>query len=169
MLANIELWKKACHDEFRSKLRRFTDLRHAAREDYAKHLPPPGRPRDPAWIETESAKRGNSLFYCDIPEADLLTAFLHGIFFAFSDAENLSTAAESLWYKLLNEDVARIAFQCGVPIGATDGDSTEYICYELEAATPIIHGYPIAKAEALRILNGCPVPAVTDLRQWGRP
>jgi hypothetical protein len=170
MLANVSLWKKSCHDEFRSKLRRFTELRHASRDDYAKHLPPRGRPRDPAWIDKESAKRGNSVFYCDIPEDDLLTAFLHGVWSAFSDADDFCLpGARALWHKLLDDDVARVAFRCSAPIGASGGQPTEYICYELEAATPIVHGYPVAEAEARRILYSCSITTVGDLREWGRP
>jgi len=49
--ANISLWKETCRDLFRSKIRRFTELRYASRQVYEKHLPPPGPPRDRAWIE----------------------------------------------------------------------------------------------------------------------
>jgi hypothetical protein len=115
-----------------------------------KHLPPPGRPRDANWIERESKRRNISLFYFAIPEDQMLVAFLHAIFFNFSGGEDLQVltpAEQTLWDRLMSDDNPRIAFRCTGPIGASGGTRTDIICFELDATTPIVHGYPVTEHE----------------------
>jgi hypothetical protein len=83
MQINVREWKDICRQQFLAAIRRFTDLRYTSPRDYGKHLPPPGPPREANWIEEESRKRAVSLFYFDIPEDEMLTAFLHAIFGSF--------------------------------------------------------------------------------------
>jgi hypothetical protein len=70
---NVREWRGACQDEFRAKLRRFTDLRYASRDEYGKHLPPLGSSLAPDRIDELSRVRGVSIFYRDIPSSDALT------------------------------------------------------------------------------------------------
>jgi hypothetical protein len=169
MQININMWKGTCHNQFLSAIRRFTELRYASRKEYTKHLPPPGSPRDAGWINQESKKRGVSLFYYDIREDEMLTTFLHAIFDAFSGSEDLPglpPAEQALWDKLMTDSNSRIAFRCGGSIGACDGVPTEFVCFELDAVTPIVHGYPITENEALRIHQGSPITTISELREW---
>jgi hypothetical protein len=169
MQINVNTWKDTCRSQFLAAIRRFTDIRYASRKEYAKHLPPPGPPRDASWIEKESKKRGVSLFYNDIPEDEILTAFLHAIWWRFSgggDLLGLPPAEKTLWDKLMNDNNPRIAFRCSGPIGASDGGPTDIICFELDATTPIVHGYPITQDEALRIHQGCPITTINELEEW---
>jgi hypothetical protein len=104
-----------------------------------------------------------------LPEDEMLTAFLHAIFDTFSGGEDLlglPPAEKALWEKLMNDTVSRIAFRCNGPIGASGGEPTDFICFELDAATPIVHGYPITEDQAMKILNGCPVMLINELQQW---
>ena len=110
-------------------------------------------------------------FFFEAPEEEMLAVFLHDIFDRFSggeDAEGSSADDMPLWDKLLNDDNSRIAFRCTGPIGASDGAATEYICFELDATTPIVHGYPVTQGEAHRIHDGSPVTMINELRQWQR-
>jgi hypothetical protein len=169
MQINANMWKDTCRNQFLTAIRRFTEIRYASRKEYAKHLPPPGPPRTARWIEKESKKRRASLFYYDIPEDEMLTAFLHGIWWSFSGGEDflgLPPAEKTLWDKLMNDDNSRIAFRCSGPIGASDGVATDIICFELGATTPVVHGYPITEDEALRIHNGFPTFIIDELRDW---
>jgi hypothetical protein len=169
MQINVREWKDICRQQFLAAIRRFTDLRYASRRDYGKHLPPPGPPREANWIEKQSRKRAVSLFYFDIPEDEMLTAFLQAIFWSFSGGEDLlglPPEEQTLWNRLLKDDDSRIAFRCSGSIGACDGVPTEFICFELDAVTPIVHGYPITENEALRIHQGCPITTISELRKW---
>ena len=169
MQINANLWRDTCRDQFLAAIRRFTDIRYPSRKEHAKHLPPPGPPRSTSWIEQESKKRGVSLFYFDIPEDEILTAFLHAIWWRFSGGEDLhglSPDEQTLWDKLITDSNPRIAFRCSGPIGASGGVPTDIICFELDATTPIVHGYPVTQDEALRIHQGCPITTINELEQW---
>lgn len=169
MQINVREWKDVCRQQFLAAIRRFTDLRYASRKEYGKHLPPSGRPREPSWIEEESRRRAVSLFYFDIPEGEMLTAFLHAIFWHFSGDEHLlglTPAEETLWNRLIKDDNSRIAFRCRGFIGASGGAPTDIICFELDATTPIVHGYPITEDEARQIQRGCSIMKINELEQW---
>jgi hypothetical protein len=165
---NVRLWRDAARSEFLSRVRRFTDLRYASREDYSKHLPPLGALPSAAWIDDESRKRDVSIFYRDIPAEDALTAFLHGIFWSFPGDDlsaELSTAEKHLWESLLYNDNSRICFRCTGLIGASKGTPTTFVCFELDATTPIVHAYPVTEDEALQI-NGVPIRTISELQRW---
>jgi hypothetical protein len=169
MLHNVRLWKEGARNQYLAAVRRFTDIRYASRQEYGKHLPPPGPRLDRQWIENESQKREFSIFYFDIPEEAALGAFLHGIFWSFPAYETefgVAPEAEKLWKKVINDATSRICFRCSGPIGASRGAPTEFICFELDATTPIVHGYPISDDEAREIHDGCPIQTITELKQW---
>jgi hypothetical protein len=166
---NVNLWKEGARNQFLAAVRRFTDVRYASRREYGKHLPPLGPSPGRQWIEDESRKHGISIFYFDIPEEGALLAFLHGIFWYFATYETdfgVATEAEKLWEKIMNDANSRICFRCSGFIGASRGAQTEFICFELGATTPIVHGYPIAEDEARRIHDGCAIQTITELEQW---
>jgi len=171
MQVNVHLWTESARKQFLVAVRRFTDIRYASRQQYGKHLPPPGPFPGRRWIEDESRRRGISIFYFDIPEEATLVAFLHGVFWSFSaaGAEEFGVAsnAEKLWGKVMSEANSRVCFRCSAPIGASRGAPTNFICFELDATTPIVHGYPISEEEARRIHDGCPIQTITELEQWG--
>jgi hypothetical protein len=157
MQINIREWKDICRQQFLAEIRRFTDLRYASHTDYEKHLPPPGPLREANWIEKESRKRSVSLIYFDIPAEEILTAFLHAIFWNFSGGDDLlglTPAEKILWNRLSKDDNSRIAFRCIGSIGASGGARTDIVCFDLDATTPIVHGYPITEDEAHQIQTG---------------
>jgi len=83
MQINVAAWRHTCRSLFLLRTRRFTHVKYASRQDYPKHRPPPGSARAARWIEEQSQKQGVSLFYLNIPDDHMLTAFLHGIFDTF--------------------------------------------------------------------------------------
>jgi hypothetical protein len=169
MLYNVRLWKEGARNQYLAAVRRFTDIRYASRLEYGKHVPPPGPWPERQWIENESQKRGISIFYFDVPEEAALEAFLHGIFWGIPAHENefgVAPEAGKLWDKVISNTSSRICFRCSGLVGASGGVSTEFICFELDATTPIVHGYPISEDEARRIHEGCPMQTITELEQW---
>ncbi len=162
--ANIRLWRAAARNEFCEQLRRFVDLRYASREEYAKHLPPLGASVTQDRIDADSLKRGVSIFYRDIPPDDALRAFLNAVFWSFSD-DDLTSGERKLLDRLLREDNARICFRCIGLIGSAKGGATDFVCFELDAMTPIVHAYPVSEAEAWQINDGH-IQAISDLQEW---
>jgi hypothetical protein len=160
---NVHEWTEAARGEFCAKLRRFTDLRYASRDEYGKHLPPLGSLLAPDRIDDYSRTRGVSIFYRDIPPGDALTTFLHAVFWSFSDT--LTPDEQRLWDRLLYDNNVRICFQCTGLIGSSEGKPTVFICFELDATTPIVHAYPISEAEARQINDGH-IQAISELKQW---
>jgi hypothetical protein len=169
MHINVQTWAERAREEYCSLVFRFTHLKYASREIYGKHAPPPGSPT-PGQIDILSAKTGISRFYKDIPADFMLSAFLHGIFFHF-DAEGVlfdgPIRDNATWGRLLHDPNCRLIFRSPCPIGATSGRPTQHLCFELDASTPIVHGYPISKNEADRIRGSSPPIMVDDLRDWG--
>jgi hypothetical protein len=171
MRINVRTWLEAAKREYCALTRRFWDLRYVERDDYSKHLPPLGSDGNPQLVEIASKKDGISKFYQTIPPDVMLTAFLQGIFFHFDqDIIGVDRDApirdEGLWAKLLYSEKCRIAFRTVGPIGASNGFETEFICFELNASTPIVHAYPISSDEAERINLGHSIVYTDTFRGW---
>jgi hypothetical protein len=165
---NVRSWGDRAKRDFLARTRHFTDLRYATRAEYGKHLPPLGGQLSPAEIQARSRK-GPSLFYREASAKLMLEAFVHGIFFHFLvDEISGKVTDEVLWNKLLHDEHTRIAFKCPNDIGATDGISTQYLAYEFNASTPILHSYPISPAEAIVLKGECSFVFTDDLGDWGR-
>jgi hypothetical protein len=161
---NVRLWRESARNEFCAKLRRFTDLRYASREEYGKHLPPLGSSLPPDRIDADARRRGESIFYRDIPPEEALTAFLNAVWWSFSD-DFMTAAEQKLLDRLLYEDNVRICFRCTGLIGSSKGEPTAFVCFELDATTPIVHAYPVSEAEARQINDGH-IQAISALQAW---
>ncbi|MGH6876904.1 MAG: hypothetical protein ACREHV_05920 [Rhizomicrobium sp.] len=169
MQINVRTWHGTARQEFLVRTRRYSELRYTTRQEYSKHLPPPGQLQTAACIEETSRAVGRSLFYQDVPPDVMLSAFLHGIFFHFEyDAIERRTNDDALWDKLLNADHCRVAFRGCNEIGASDGLPTRFLVFDFDALTPILHGYPISELEADAVQGRSSVITVDDLRDWGR-
>jgi hypothetical protein len=169
MQINVRTWRDKARQEFLARTRRYSELRYATREEYSKHLPPPGQGQTAAWIEERSRALGRSLFYQDVPPDVMLNAFLHGVFFHFEyDAIERCTNDDVLWEELLNADHCRVAFRSSSEIGASDGLSTRFLAFDFDALTPILHAYPISELEADAIRGGSSVITIDDLRDFGK-
>jgi len=81
----------------------------------------------------------------------------------------LPPAEQALCDKMMKDDTSRIAWRTGRPIGASGGVPTPFICFELDATTPIVHAYPVSEDEARQINNGAPITTISDLRDWELP
>jgi hypothetical protein len=119
-------------------------------------------------IEAISAKTGISKFYQEFPAEVLLRAFFTGIFFHFDQEGDAIDPDEPvrdqpLWNDLLQSDNCRIVFRSANPIGASDGLPTRYLCFELDASTPVVHAYPISEHQANLIRGNCSAILIDDL------
>lgn len=169
---NVRTWRDYARSQYRTMTRRFWDLRYAEREEYSKHLPPLGKEGDSKSIQLTSKKDGISKFYRNIPPEDMLSAFFLGIFFHFDqngigEDPDAPIRDEGLWFKVLESEKCRIAFKTVGPIGASNGQETAFICFELNGSTPIMHAYPISSEEAEKINLGYSIIFTDALRGWG--
>ena len=168
---NVRTWRDRAQREYLSRTRRFWALQYAGRHVYKKHLPP-GRRVTPGLIEGISARTNVSKFYKEIPPDVMLVAFLHGVFFHFdSETGTLDhdkpIRDEPLWNSLLCNDKCRIVFRSRSWIGASNGLPAKYLCYELDASTPIVHVYPISEQQANIIRGGSSAIMTDELAYWG--
>jgi hypothetical protein len=168
MQINVRTWRDRARQEFLQQTRRFTHLRYATRDEYEKHLPPPGARPAPEWIENRS-RHGPSLFYQEVPPDFMLSVFLHGIFFHF-EVEPFSEegAGDYLWEQLLYNDQCRVAFRSINEIGATDGVPTCFLAFDLNTSIPILHAYPVSEQEAHTIRGACRFINTRELIDLGR-
>jgi hypothetical protein len=169
---NVRTWRERANEDYLMRTRRFWSLRYAPREDYGKHLPPPGG-RSPREIEALSARTGISKFYNDVPPEVMLAAFFHGLFFHFDQDAGAIDPEEPvwdqpLWDELMQNSECRVAFEAANLIGASDGQPTRFLCFQLNASIPILHGYPVSEQEANAIRRSYSVITIDDLRGWGR-
>lgn len=171
MQINIRTWLASAQAEYRGMTRRFWALRFAGRQEYSKHLPPLGAGGDPKLIEISTKKDGISRFYQTIPDDVMLSTFFEGIFWQFGyDGigldETSSLRDEGLWTRILRDENCRIAFQTVGHIGASNGFPTNFLCFELNASTPILHAYPIPEDEAKQINSGHSIVCTDRLEGW---
>ena len=169
---NVRTWRERAHEDYLMRTRRFWALCYASREDYGKHLPPPGG-RSSSEIEALTVKTGISKFYNNIPPEAMLAAFFHGLFFHFDQNASAIDADEPvwdqpLWDELMQNPECRVAFESANLIGASDGQPTRFLCFQLNASIPILHGYPISEQEASAIRRSYSIITIDDLWGWGR-
>jgi hypothetical protein len=153
---NVCTWRDKARDEFLARVRRFTHLRYATREEYGKHLPPRGQRQTASWIE-EMSSHGPSLFYHEVSPELMLRTFLNGIFSHFDVEESGHIRDEEIWNELLTADQCRVAFLCANQIGAAYGLPTRFLVFDFDALTPILHAYPVSEQEAHAIQGACSI------------
>jgi hypothetical protein len=171
MQINVRTWRDHARAEYLSRTRWLQNLRYAERADYAKHQPPPAA--STTSVAELSVKDGISKFYKNIPANIMLEAFLHGLFFHFGPRDLMDLGSpivdQAFWDALMDNTHSRVAFWSSDAIGAVEGHPTNFLCFDIDASTPIIHAYPVSEAEANRIRDNNPLIRIDHLRGWGAP
>jgi hypothetical protein len=74
--------------------------------------------------------------------------------FIESGSEQSNTLEARLWHKLLTATHLRIVIDTMKPVGASRGEMTTLICYDLHLDSKIVHCYPVSPADAAGIMEG---------------
>jgi hypothetical protein len=133
---NVRLWPKPARNAFCAKLRRFHRSPIRIERGIRQASAPLGSSLPPDRIDADARRRRESISYRDIHPEEALTAFLIAVWWSFSD-DFLTAAEQKLLDRLLYEDNVRICFRCTELIGSSKGEPTAFVCFELDATTPI--------------------------------
>jgi hypothetical protein len=69
------------------------------------------------------------------------------------DCPEYNTTAGVLWRRFLNEHHLRISMNTLRPVGASGGQLTSFICYDVHLGSKIVHCYPVTGIEAVDIMG----------------
>lgn len=111
------------------------------------------------------SKGGPSLFFRDISSSDLRAAFwtwFDGFFwtsmslqeFLEKESTEHSNAEFDLWKSLIEDHQLRIAMNARTKIGASNGEVTSRLCFDLHLDSRTVHAYPVSEQEAVDIMRG---------------
>ncbi len=170
-LANIATWIERARVEYVSRTRRFWALTVAGPEEYSKHYPSPGESLEA--IRSRTDRTQVSSLFPGIRAPDLHEALWEGMShlapISYRLIGLLSHDLRHLWERVLYEPSIRLAFDTMNPIGACNGFDSDWLCYEIDASTPIAHAYPVSEAEAREIMTMAELPWIDSLQTSGRP
>lgn len=64
-----------------------------------------------------------------------------------------NTPLGKLWQKFLTIPNLRIAMNTANPIGASEGDPTSFLCYDIHIDARLAHAFPVSEAKAHQIME----------------
>lgn len=141
-IVNIESWLEKARHLYMERTRRFRELRMAERSDYSKHIPLVKMTK--TQVQQESIL-GDSLFYSSVKTDDLMSIVWDSL--PCSCSERCPEDCAGPWRLILASDHLKLYVEAEEPIGASHGEETQLICLDFDCNTPIVHAYPITKAE----------------------
>jgi hypothetical protein len=110
--------------------------------------------------------QGPSLFFKDHNENDLQQAFWLWFldFFYFcnslyeyreilSDDRLIDHPRYRFWQSFLDDHSIRICFDVNGPVGASAGQETNFICFDVHMDAKRVHAYPVTGAEASKVMG----------------
>lgn len=124
----------AAREEYRSLTRRFFMMRVATEGEWGKHYTSKGDDRKTIIKRTSAAKKEDgSLFYPEVTPKMLLRV--------------LWDMLEDRWRELLGTNHVRLWVDVMERIGASAGQETELVCFDIDLSTPLAHAFPVLKAD----------------------
>jgi hypothetical protein len=177
LIANLKLReceRTRCHKERAGRLAGLSFLQPSA---HGKHFIAGG---EKVYLQ-ERSRGAISYFYKDYKSADLRVAFWSWFFRFFSPVGSLEAYEEmltsgteenasyyaQLWQRLTEPQTKagslRVCFDCLQPVGASAGEETSLICYDIDLSTRIAHAYPVSKSKAEQIMGNAPIFPIDDL------
>jgi hypothetical protein len=176
LVKNAALRRPAAMKDYSYQAGRLSGLKFMTASERGKHFLPGAR--RPAVVRATAT--GPSLFFKDYGASDLREAFWLWflMFFDFCGSfmeyrELLSPECSppkhprhQVWQNFLQEHQVRICFDTVASIGASAGEETHYVCFDVHVAAKTAHAYPVTRdeavtimgdgnIEALRFLSGC--------------
>jgi hypothetical protein len=69
------------------------------------------------------------------------------------DEEDYNEEKAKLWRNLLSKTHSRLCWRFNAPIGASNGELTSFICYDVHIDTEVVHCYPVTETQAGEIMG----------------
>lgn len=150
ILINIDSWHSQAYKEFITQSRKFTCLKMADRSEYSKHYVVKRMTQDS--VRKLSKANHVSKFYSHV-RVEYLYNWLWDVFDnsferSFSEEQmdeprlNLSDWWNN-WEASFPNSTKLFHVDSMHEVGATEGESTTYLCINVDFSTPIAHAYPI--------------------------
>jgi hypothetical protein len=173
-LAYLEHWIPIARAEYVDATRRFWNLRVAGPDEYDKHYPH-AREDVPAIRKRTRGRQTASVLYPGVSAAHLGDALWMELCILIDrakpddsgGADNAYAKAAGIWKKIVQDDRVRVALHSTSVVGASEGEDTQWLCFELNASSQIAHAYPISEAKALGIMDGLILAGQDEIEQAG--
>lgn len=160
-LKNIEWRMKEATALHRERSGRLSGLQFLKPSLHGKHF----KPGLSASQVISLSKTGPSLFYRDIAPVDLKIAFwtwFDGFFwtsmsledFIEKESDEQEKGEFDVWNCFMNDHQRRIAMNVRTEIGASNGEATSRICFDLHLDSRTVHAYPVSEGDAANIMQG---------------
>jgi hypothetical protein len=163
LIEMLELRRPEAKELYLERAGRLNGLRFQSPRENGKHFKP--------WLKREdipgATKDGPSLFWEDYSGGRLQGAFWtwFRMFFDFipdnwrymrltDPQEDLyQSPVGTIWRRFLNEPSLRIAMDTLQPLGASDGELTHFVCYDIHIGAKTAHCFPVPEAKAKEIMG----------------
>jgi hypothetical protein len=83
------------------------------------------------------------------------------------DEETYNEEKGKLWRVLLSRPHTRLCWRFDLPVGASKGALTNFICYDIHTDTRVVHCYPVTEADARDIMGGAELVNSDDYSRPG--
>jgi hypothetical protein len=114
--------------------------------------------------ENYSSTRLREVFWCWFSmNFDIVTNYHKYLEFMDTESEEYKTPEAKLWRDFLGESRLWICMNTLQPVGASEGELTSFLCYDVNIDSKIAHCYPVPEAEAKRIMGDCGVLIIDTL------
>jgi hypothetical protein len=168
MIKNLEMRRPAAEQIFANRAGRLIGLGFMQPSEQKKHF-------NGSWSEQRStieSERGTSYLFRNFESQVLERSFWEFMFHTFmdcvedpSDYEEFVTPGGTLadlpeaklWNDFLTKESLRICVDTIRPIGATNGNPTSYLCFDIHIGSKLAHVYPMSEEEAQRMNSGCQI------------
>jgi hypothetical protein len=141
-LPAIERWIERAQATYQKAVFRFEKMRMATGREHSKHFPPANLSVDE--IRKRTTRPGSaSLFYKGVTPERL--------------QDILWLTLGETWRQLLNVQNEKIYVDAITTVGASGGEDTSFICFDLDLSTPLAHAYPVSEQE---------IPSNTYIASW---
>lgn len=108
-----------------------------------------------------------SLFFRNYRRDDLGSAFWQWFLYFFEEIASLGDYEEMIqpgttpynglrgqqWHQFISEPKLRVCFENSQSVGASEGELTPFLCFEIHFANKTVHSYPVTQQQALDIMG----------------
>lgn len=173
LLMNLKLRRRAAEEMYKKRAQRLYGLRFMTPAEHGKHF---GRGLSREDVLSRSKNRP-SLFWEDYSSArlkqtfwcwfetnfDIVTNFAEYEDFVDPESDEYRTPEAQLWRRFLENHSVRICIDTLLPVGASEGELTSFLCYDVNFDTKIVHCFPVRMAEARLIMGEAQVLPIDAL------
>lgn len=138
ILERIDKWIAPAKDEYRSIVSPIARMKFVSQGIYAKHYPTSRLTQEEV---REASRSGTSIFYVEFPPERI--------------ANLMWATFESVWRHILRQHNLKFIVDTMTSCGATFGNDTHYVLFDVDCSTPQTHAYPVpqpGKREMRKVL-----------------